>query len=119
VNAAATRIIGGASRLSSYERDHTLRTLAATVAAVSADRMIVAGDLNTATTDRTLAAFAGMRDTQTDAGRGFGFTWPSAFPLTRPDHILQRGMTTRRSWVVVAPGSDHRAIVTDLDTTGS
>jgi vancomycin resistance protein VanJ len=101
------------------ERDHTLQTLAATVAADPSNRLVVAGDLNTAATDRRLDAFAGLRDTQTQAGHGFGFTWPSAFPLTRPDHILQRGMTTRQSWVVAAPGSDHRVVVADIDTIAS
>jgi vancomycin resistance protein VanJ len=55
-------------------------------------------------------------DTQQQAGAGFGFTWPARLPVLRPDHILHRGLTSRHSSVVVAPGSDHRAVVADLDT---
>jgi hypothetical protein len=66
--------------------------------------------------DREFAALAPLEDTQQEAGAGFGFTWPSALPVVRPDHILDRGLTTRRSWVVRAPGSDHRAVVADFAT---
>ncbi|XVV15991.1 endonuclease/exonuclease/phosphatase family protein [Actinoplanes sp. CA-131856] len=98
-------------------RDRTLEALAAAVHADPSPRLILAGDLNTATTDRRFAALSPLRDTQEDAGAGFGFTWPDTFPVVRPDHLLQQGMTTRRSWVVRAPGSDHRAVLADLDTT--
>jgi vancomycin resistance protein VanJ len=98
-------------------RDHTLTALADLVAADPSPRLIVVGDLNTATTDRKLAAFAALRDTKSEAGKGFGFTFPAAFPATRPDHILQRGMQTRHAWVVRAPAADHLIAVADLDTT--
>ncbi|XVU28852.1 endonuclease/exonuclease/phosphatase family protein [Actinoplanes sp. CA-054009] len=98
-------------------RDRTLEALAAAVHADPSPRLILAGDLNTATTDRRFAALSPLRDTQQDAGAGFGFTWPDTFPVVRPDHLLQHGMTTRRSWVLRAPGSDHRAVLADLDTT--
>lgn len=99
-------------------RDRTLEALAAATHADPSRRLILAGDLNTATTDRLFHNFAPLADTQKEAGSGFGFTWPSAFPVVRPDHILQRGLTTRRSWVVKAPGSDHRAVLADFDTGG-
>ena len=97
-------------------RDHTLSALASLVAADPGRQLMVIGDLNTATTDRKLAAFAPLRDTQSEAGEGFGFTFPAALPLMRPDHILQRGMQARRAWVVDAPAADHRIAVADLDT---
>jgi vancomycin resistance protein VanJ len=98
------------------ERDQTITALAAAVAADDSPRVLVAGDLNTATTDRQFDAFAPLRDTQQEAGAGFGFTWPAELPVMRPDHVLQRGMSTQRSWVLRAPGSDHRAVVAELDT---
>ena len=98
------------------ERDQTIAALAAAVAADESPRVLVAGDLNTATTDRQFDAFDPLRDTQQEAGAGFGFTWPAELPVLRPDHILQRGMTTQRSWVLRAPGSDHRAVLAELDT---
>ena len=97
------------------ERDGTIAALAAAVSADESARVLVVGDLNTATTDRQFDAFAPLRDTQQEAGAGFGFTWPAELPVMRPDHILQRGMTTQRSWVVRAPGSDHRAVLAELD----
>jgi hypothetical protein len=98
-------------------RDRTITALAAALAADPTPRLLLAGDLNTTTTDRRFAAFAPLHDTQQEAGAGFGFTWPASLPVLRPDHVLQRGMTTRRLWVTSAPGSDHRAVLADLDTT--
>jgi vancomycin resistance protein VanJ len=97
-------------------RDRTLQALAAAAHADPSRRLILAGDLNTATTDRLFHEFAPLADSQKEAGSGFGFTWPSAFPVVRPDHILERGLTTQRSWVIKAPGSDHRAVLADFDT---
>jgi vancomycin resistance protein VanJ len=97
-------------------RDRTLAALAAATHADPSRRLILAGDLNTATTDRLFHEFAPLADSQKEAGSGFGFTWPAAFPVVRPDHILERGLTTRRSWVVKAPGSDHRAVLADFAT---
>jgi len=100
-------------------RDRTLQALAAAAHADPSRRLVLAGDLNTATTDRLFHEFAPLADSQKEAGSGFGFTWPSAFPVVRPDHILERGLATRRSWVVRVPGSDHRAVLADFDTGGS
>jgi vancomycin resistance protein VanJ len=97
-------------------RDRTLAALAAATHADPSRRLILAGDLNTATTDRLFHEFAPLADSQKEAGSGFGFTWPAGFPVVRPDHILERGLTTRRSWVVEAPGSDHRAVLADFAT---
>ncbi|GIF05000.1 endonuclease/exonuclease/phosphatase family protein [Actinoplanes siamensis] len=95
-------------------RNRTLTALAELVHADPAPRLLLAGDLNTATTDRHFTVLAPLADTQQEAGAGFGFTWPARFPLVRPDHVLQRGMSTRHAWVVAAPGSDHRAVLADV-----
>ena len=55
-----------------------------------------------------------LTDAQPAAGDGFGFTWPAEFPITRPDHILFRGMTATEAGVAPATGSDHRAAVASL-----
>lgn len=99
------------------ERNRTLTALADVVRADPAPRLLLAGDLNTAATDRHFDVLAPLTDTQQEAGAGFGFTWPARFPVVRPDHLLQRGMTTRHAWVLTAPGSDHRAVLADLDST--
>ncbi len=96
-------------------RDSTMDALVDRVRTDTSPRIVLLGDLNTASTDRVLTPLAHLlRDTQAAAGRGLGFTWPSAFPLTRPDHIMTRGLTTTQSSVVDTSGSDHRAIVAGL-----
>lgn len=92
-------------------RDHTLAMLAAAVRADPAGRLIVLGDLNTATTDRVITPLTDLLgDAQADAGRGPGFTWPAALPLIRPDHVLYRGLTATSAGVLRTPASDHRAV---------
>jgi vancomycin resistance protein VanJ len=93
-------------------RDETVHALAAAVRADTAPRLVVLGDLNTATTDRVLAPLTQLLgDAQADAGQGFGFTWPAELPLTRPDHVLYRGLTPTSAGVLRTPASDHRAVV--------
>jgi len=96
-------------------RDSTMNALVDRVRADSASRIVVIGDLNTASTDRILGPLTSLlHDTQQAAGVGFGFTWPSGFPLTRPDHILYRGLHASTAGVIKTPGSDHRAITVGL-----
>lgn len=96
-------------------RDSTMDALVDRIRTDSSPRIVMLGDLNTASTDRVLAPLAHLlRDTQAAAGRGLGFTWPSSFPLVRPDHIMTRGMTATQSSVVDTSGSDHRAITAGL-----
>ncbi|WP_167461654.1 endonuclease/exonuclease/phosphatase family protein [Nocardia brasiliensis] len=92
-------------------RNRTLRTLSDLVHQDPADRLLVLGDLNTASTDPHLAT---LTDTLQDARSGFGFTWPSPFPLTRPDHILTRGFTTHAATVLPPTAGDHRATTATL-----
>ncbi|AUG75678.1 hypothetical protein CFP65_0729 [Kitasatospora sp. MMS16-BH015] len=93
-------------------RDRSIKTLGAALKAEPLDRVLLMGDLNGSLTDR---AFAPLTDqltaAQEVAGAGFGFTWPSAFPAVRIDHILSKGrLTPTDSWVLPADGSDHLAV---------
>ncbi|MGK5552362.1 endonuclease/exonuclease/phosphatase family protein [Actinomadura kijaniata] len=108
--------LGSARPGRTAERDMTMDRLAAAVRAEgAAGRLLVLGDLNTATTDRGLGALVPpLREAQGDAGRGLGLTWPASFPLTRPDHILYRGVEPVRAGTVDTPGSDHRAVQADF-----
>ncbi|MFI6596784.1 endonuclease/exonuclease/phosphatase family protein [Nonomuraea sp. NPDC050536] len=96
-------------------RDASLAHARKLVDADPSKRLLLLGDLNTATTDRGMNGLTPpLTDAQRAAGDGFGFTWPSSFPITRPDHILYRGMTATRAGVAPATGSDHRAAVASL-----
>ncbi|MGR6319199.1 endonuclease/exonuclease/phosphatase family protein [Micromonospora soli] len=103
--------LGSARAGHTATRDETLAALAATVRADDAPRLVVLGDLNTATTDRVFVPLTRLlRDAQADAGQGFGFTWPADLPVTRPDHVLYRGLTPTAAGVLHTPDSDHRAV---------
>lgn len=90
-------------------------SIAATSSAIEADpldRVLLMGDLNGSLADRAFAPIAEqMTSAHEAAGSGFGFTWPTAFPAVRIDHILSKGrLTATDSWVLPADGSDHRAV---------
>ncbi|MEV0607318.1 endonuclease/exonuclease/phosphatase family protein [Polymorphospora rubra] len=92
-------------------RDHTIATLAGQLRGDDAERLVILGDLNTAASDRVITPLTDqLSDAQADAGWGMGFTWPSVLPVTRPDHVLYRGLTAATADVVRTPGSDHRAV---------
>lgn len=96
-------------------RDATLAQARRLIDADRSKRILLLGDLNTATTDRGMRGLTPpLIDAQRVAGEGFGFTWPAEFPITRPDHILFRGMTATRAGVAPATGSDHRAAIASL-----
>jgi vancomycin resistance protein VanJ len=98
----------------SATRDEMLRELTGAIAADDATRLLVVGDLNTATTDRTLAPLLAELSEKPDSQLGLGFTWPAAFPAARLDHAFVRGLTTVTSTVLPENGSDHRGIAVGL-----
>lgn len=103
--------LGSARAGDTDTRDRTVTALAAQLRRDDAERLIVLGDLNTATTDRVIEPLTELlHDAQADAGRGPGFTWPAALPVIRPDHVLYRGLTASSADVVRTPASDHRAV---------
>ncbi|WP_063765471.1 endonuclease/exonuclease/phosphatase family protein [Nonomuraea candida] len=96
-------------------RDASLAQARKLIDADPSKRILLLGDLNTATTDRGMRGLTPpLIDAQTAAGDGFGFTWPAEFPITRPDHILYKGMTATKAGVAPATGSDHRAAIASL-----
>ncbi|MEU7141105.1 endonuclease/exonuclease/phosphatase family protein [Nocardia sp. NPDC046473] len=95
-------------------RNRTLRTLTGLVDRDRSDRLLILGDLNTASTDPELTP---LTQTCQDVRTGLAFTWPADFPLTRPDHILTRGFTPLDATVRRTTGSDHRAATATLDPT--
>ncbi|MFA7766334.1 endonuclease/exonuclease/phosphatase family protein [Streptomyces sp. NPDC048723] len=93
-------------------RDSSIAATSAALRAEPLERVLLMGDLNGSLTDRAFAPIAEqMTSAHEAAGSGFGFTWPTAFPAVRIDHILSKGrLTPTDSWVLPADGSDHRAV---------
>ncbi|GAB2594692.1 endonuclease/exonuclease/phosphatase family protein [Streptomyces capparidis] len=104
------------SGFTSNQRNRTTELLGRQIAADPLERVVLMGDLNGTANDRSLAPVtSGLRSAQGAAGDGFGFSWPSGFPMARIDHILVRGVTPAHSWVLPATGSDHRPVAADLN----
>ncbi|MPY67372.1 hypothetical protein F8S09_11850 [Deinococcus sp. SDU3-2] len=75
--------------------------------------LVLGGDLNTpprglAYRELRQAFGPGAHDL---AGRGPGWTFPGLF--LRIDHLMARGLTPTRSWVLPESGSDHRALLAE------
>ncbi|MGW6195301.1 endonuclease/exonuclease/phosphatase family protein [Kribbella sp. NPDC055110] len=105
----------GTSGFTSGQRNDTIKALGRQIADEKLAGVIVMGDFNGTANDRSLAPLtAGLRSAQGAAGTGFGFTWPSKFPMARIDHILVRGVTPTKAWVMSPTGSDHRPVVAEL-----
>ncbi|WUT33158.1 endonuclease/exonuclease/phosphatase family protein [Streptomyces sp. NBC_00691] len=96
-------------------RNEAGRNLADAVRAERLPRVVVMGDFNGTSEDTALRPLTSqLRSVQGEAGAGFGFTWPAAFPLVRIDQILVRGVTPASSWSLAATGSDHLPVAASL-----
>jgi vancomycin resistance protein VanJ len=105
----------GASGFTSDQRNDTIKNLGRQIVDEKLAGVIVMGDFNGTANDRSLAPLtAGLRSAQGAAGYGFGFTWPAKFPMARIDHIMVRGVTPTKAWVMGSTGSDHRPVVAEL-----
>ncbi|GJF34258.1 teicoplanin resistance protein VanJ [Kitasatospora sp. NE20-6] len=104
-----------ASGFTAGRRDRSAQALGDAIEAEKLSKVILLGDLNGTMNDRSLAPVTSqMRSAQGAAGDGFGFSWPSAFPMARIDQILSKGgLKPTDSWVLPADGSDHRAVAAD------
>ncbi|MDQ0946750.1 vancomycin resistance protein VanJ [Streptomyces phaeochromogenes] len=104
-----------ASGFTAAERDAAAHHLATALRTEQLRHTILVGDFNGTLYDRELSPLtSGMHSAQTEAGAGFGLTWPSSFPVARIDHILVRGMTPRASWTLPATDSDHLPVAARL-----
>jgi vancomycin resistance protein VanJ len=105
----------GAGGFTSDQRNDTIKALGRQIADEKLAGVIVMGDFNGTANDRSLAPLTtGLRSAQGAAGHGFGFTWPAKFPMARIDHILVRGVTPTKAWVMKRTGSDHRPVVAEI-----
>ena len=96
-------------------RDEAIGKLAADIAAEPGGQTVLVGDFNGTTDDRGLAPItARMRAAQDEAGDGFGFSWPSAFPMARIDQIFVSGIRPVAAWTLPATGSDHLPVAAKL-----
>ncbi|MEV7283367.1 endonuclease/exonuclease/phosphatase family protein [Streptomyces sp. NPDC093252] len=106
---ASVRVTVGAG-FATARRDEAAGLLADAVRRDPSARTLLVGDFNGTTDDRALAPLVrlhGMTSAQEAAGAGFGFSWPAAFPLTRIDHLLARGLRPVSAWTLPATASDH------------
>ncbi|HET6855610.1 MAG TPA: endonuclease/exonuclease/phosphatase family protein [Streptomyces sp.] len=102
----------GLTGLKSAWRDESAALLGAAVAAEEVDKVILLGDLNGTVDDRALAPLMSQMNS---AGRGFAFSWPAAFPVSRIDQILARSATVDDIWTLPATGSDHLPVAARID----
>ncbi|GAA2226532.1 MULTISPECIES: endonuclease/exonuclease/phosphatase family protein [Kitasatospora] len=94
------------------QRDVSAQALGDAIERDGLKKVLLLGDLNGTMNDRSLAPITSqMRSAQGAAGDGFGFSWPSTFPMARIDQIMSKGgLRPTASWTLPADGSDHRAI---------
>ncbi|MEU5216290.1 endonuclease/exonuclease/phosphatase family protein [Streptomyces sp. NPDC020807] len=90
------------------QRDNSANALGAALSRDRHERIVLLGDLNGTMNDRSLNAVTSqLRSTQGAAGDGFGFSWPSSFPMARIDQIMVKGVEPMSSWALPATKSDH------------
>ncbi|WP_328512323.1 endonuclease/exonuclease/phosphatase family protein [Streptomyces sp. NBC_00376] len=107
----------GAAGFTIGRRDAALTALDRMLDHERQKKVLLLGDLNGATTDRRLAPLMSrLTSVEDEAGSGFGFSWPAAFPIARVDHILVRDVTPTDAWTLPATGSDHRPVAAALRT---
>lgn len=96
-------------------RDEMLANLADYVPRDENERLVMVGDFNAGSSDRNLTALTDQLDEPNQTSGGFGFTWPASSPITRPDHLLQRGMEVASNSTLRSGDSDHLALLTTLN----
>ncbi|KMS82388.1 membrane protein [Streptomyces regensis] len=97
-------------------RDHAVVRLVDAVREAPERRRILMGDFNGSPDDRGLAPVTSvMRSAQQAAGAGFGFTWPAALPVVRPDQVFTQGVEPVAAWTLPRTGSDHRPVAASVD----
>ncbi|MGW3044229.1 endonuclease/exonuclease/phosphatase family protein [Kitasatospora sp. NPDC001159] len=94
------------------QRDVSAQALGDAIQGERLKKVLLLGDLNGTMNDRSLAPVTSqMRSAQGAAGDGFGFSWPSAFPMARIDQIMSKGgLLPVDSRTLPRDGSDHLAV---------
>ncbi|MFF4172608.1 endonuclease/exonuclease/phosphatase family protein [Streptomyces sp. NPDC001744] len=93
------------------QRDTSANALGEAISHDPRERIILLGDLNGTMNDRALTAVTSqLRSTQGAAGDGFGFSWPTSFPMARIDQIMVKNVEPVSSWALPATKSDHLPI---------
>ncbi|MFB8037245.1 endonuclease/exonuclease/phosphatase family protein [Streptomyces sp. NPDC056004] len=111
---ASVRVLPGVG-FTTARRNEAAAQLADAVRSERLPRIVVVGDFNGTTDDRALRQVtSGLRSAQEEAGDGFGFSWPSSFPVARIDQILVRGVTPVSSGTLPSTGSDHLPVTAGL-----
>ncbi|MFB6893051.1 endonuclease/exonuclease/phosphatase family protein [Kitasatospora sp. NPDC056327] len=114
VHLASVRV-NPATGFATDRRNEAAARLAEALRAERLARIVVLGDFNGSTDDSALRGLTGpLRSAQREAGDGFGFTWPAAFPVVRIDQILVAGITPRAAWTLPDTGSDHLPVAASL-----
>ncbi|MFK0203392.1 endonuclease/exonuclease/phosphatase family protein [Streptomyces lavendulae] len=104
-----------AAGFTTAQRNDAARKLAEAVRAEPLARVVVMGDFNGTAEDSALRPVTSrLTSAQGEAGAGFGFTWPAAFPMVRIDQILVKGMGVTSAWTLPATGSDHLPVAASL-----
>ncbi|MGW2378179.1 endonuclease/exonuclease/phosphatase family protein [Kitasatospora sp. NPDC001683] len=100
------------SGFTAHQRDVSAQALGDAIQAEPVKKVLLLGDLNGTMNDRSLAPVTSqMRSAQGAAGDGFGFSWPSAFPMARIDQIMSKGgLQPVDSRTLPRDGSDHLAV---------
>lgn len=96
---------------SSGRRDESAGLLGEALAAERLEKVILLGDLNGTVDDRGLDPVTTRLDS---AGRGFAFSWPVSFPVSRIDHVMTRSATVTKFRTLPATGSDHLPVAAGI-----
>ncbi|MEU5687356.1 endonuclease/exonuclease/phosphatase family protein [Streptomyces venezuelae] len=89
-------------------RNRNAGALTKALAAERSGRVVLLGDLNGTVDDRSFDGITSqLHSAHDEAGSGFGFSWPAAFPVARIDQILVRGVEAKSAWLLPETGSDH------------
>ncbi|WP_430785828.1 endonuclease/exonuclease/phosphatase family protein [Actinoplanes sp. G11-F43] len=101
----------GPTGLRTGNRDDSVTRLAEALKSEPAERVILLGDLNATTRDHGLEPLTSLLNTDES---DFAFTFPTALPIARIDHVMARGMTVTAVRTLPRTGSDHLPIAADL-----
>jgi len=85
-------------------RDESAALLGDALSEDRADTVLLMGDLNGTARDRGLSPLTSQLRS---ADEEFEFSYPTAFPLARIDHVMGRGARVTRIWTLAETGSDH------------